>query len=247
MTTSTRQLITGALRLIGVVQANESPTPEDMEISVSALDALIDSWSNNRLMIYTIKPRSFPITGSQTYTLGPGGDWDITRPMNIENAYARLNAGSAQQLDIAMQSLTDAQYAGISVKNTSSTFPFAFYDDGAYPLRTITLFPIPNGQSEIVLWLREPLIDLVDLDQPVMYPPGYERAFRFNLAVELAAEFGKTLPTQVIAVASVSKLELERLNSVPRYLHGDSGMSRTGKGRFFNYITGGFWKFGSNN
>ena len=242
-----RQLITGALRLINVVQANEVPTADDMTISQEALNGMIQSWSNNRLMIYTIQPSTFPLTGQPSYTLGPSltSDWIIERPMNIEQAYARLNSGSPQQLDIAMASLTDAQYAGIAVKNTTSSFPFAFYDDGAYPDRTITLFPINSAGCEIVLWLRQPLLYPALLDDPVTYPPGYERAFRFNLAVELAAEFGKTIPDQVLSVAQLSKLEIERLNAVPRYLIGDSGMSRSGRNKYFNWITGNFWKFGN--
>lgn len=196
-------------------------------------------------MIYTINPTTFPLTGQSSYTLGPGADWDIERPMNIEQAQARLNSGSPQQLDISMQSLTDSQYAGIAVKNTTSTFPFAFYDNGNYPVRTIYIFPIGATGSEIVLWLRQPLLDPNLLDDPVTYPPGYERAFRFNLAIELAAEFGKSIPDQVMSVATAAKLELERLNSTPRFLIGDGGMTRSGKNRYFNWITGNFWNFGN--
>lgn len=241
-----RDLINGAGRLINIIQQNEAMTGDNLETAKYALNGMIDSWSNNRLMIYNVKERVFPLTGQKTYTLGPGGDWDIERPMAIETAYARLQPSGAQQLDIAMQQLTFEQYAGISVKNTPSSFPFAFYDDGDYPLRNVTLFPVPSGPADIVLWLRQPLLDLTDIDAPVTYPPGYERAFRFNLAIELAAEFGKTCSPEVIARANNSINELERLNAVPRYLRGDGGMSRSGRNRYFNWITGNFWSFGNN-
>ena len=245
-TSTTRDMITGAMRLINVYGTSEIPSADDMNISVSALDSMIDSWSNNRLMIYTISPSVFPLTGASSYTLGPGGDWNTTRPMAIEEAYCRLNSNTPQQLDIACQELTDAQYAGISVKNTTSTFPFAIYDNGNYPLRTIYVFPIGAAGNEMVLWLRQPLLDLSNIDLMIDYPPGYERAFRFNLAVELAAEFGKTVPEQVMGVAQASRLELERLNSTPMYLRGDGGMSRSGRNRYFNWITGNYWSFGNN-
>jgi hypothetical protein len=244
--TTTRDLINGAGRLINIIQQNEAMTGDNLNIALYSLNHMIDSWSNNRLMIYSIKQFEFPLTGQQTYTLGPGGDWDVPRPMKIETAYARLQPGSPQQLDIAMQPLTVQQYASIAVKKTPSTFPFAYYDNNNYPLRDITLFPIPSGPANIVLWLREPLIDLDDIDAEVMYPPGYERAFRFNLAVELAAEFGKTCSPEVIARANNSINELQRLNSVPMYLRGDGGMSRSGRNRYFNWITGNFWSFGNN-
>ena len=172
-------------------------------------------------------------------------DWIVERPMAIEQMYARLNAGSPQELDILIQPLTDAQYASISVKNTTSTFAFAFYDDRSYPTRNITLFPIPGSGSEVVLYLRTPLLDLTNLDAVVDFPPGYERAFRYNLAIELAPIYGKTITPEIAARAAASIKDLERLNSVPRFIKGDSGMNRNGRNRFFNWITGNFWNFGN--
>ena len=244
--TTVRDMINGAGRLVNIIQQNESMSGDNLNVALYALNHMIDSWSNNRLLIYNINEYVFPLTGASSYTLGPGGDWNIERPMKIQEAYARLQPSSPQQLDIAMQPLTIEQYAGIAVKNTPSTFPFAYYDDNAYPLRTVTLFPVPSGPADIVLWLREPLADLTNIDADVMYPPGYERAFRFNLAVEIAAEFGKTVSPDVTARAEAAILQLERLNSVPMYMRGDGGMSRSGRNRYFNWITGNFWSFGNN-
>lgn len=212
-------------------------------VCLEALRGMIESWSNNRLMVYNIKEYVFALTGQKTYTLGPTGDWDIERPMAIEQAYARLNNGTQQELDIPMQGLTNAQYAAISVKNTQAQFGFAYYNDGDYPISNFTLFPIPTGPASIVLWLRQPLLNFDDLDAQVTYPPGYERAFRFNLAIEIAAEFGKVVQPDVVRIAKESKDELERLNSVPRFLQGDGGTQRYGKGKYFNWITGNFWTF----
>lgn len=236
-----RDLITGSFRLLGIVQQGESLSADDINVAVLSLSEMIDSWSNNKLLIYNYEPYEFQLTGAPSYTLGPGGDWNITRPMKIENAYARLNSGSQQQVDIAMQILTIHQYADISVKNTPSTFPFALYDDGNYPLRTITLFPIPTGPASIVLWLRAPLVDLTNLDQVVNFPPGYERAFRYNLAINIAPEFGKTVSPEINEIAVSSILALERLNQYPVYKVGDGGMTRNSNGKQFNWITGNFF------
>jgi hypothetical protein len=238
-------MINGSCRLISVIQQNETLDADNMNIAVYALNGMIESWSNNRLMIYNVAEYVFPLTGAQTYTLGPGGDWDVQRPIAIEVAKARINPGTAQQLDISMSQLTFEQYADISVKNTASTFPFAYYDDGDYPLRHVTFFPVPSGPAEVALWLREPLLDLSNIDSAIAYPPGYERALRFNLAVELAAEFGKTASEYVIAKANNSVMELQRLNAVPRYMNGDGGMIRGSRGKYFNWINGSFFKFGN--
>ncbi len=242
-----RDLINGSARLINIIQKNEVLDDADMNIAVDALNGMIDSWSNNRLLIYNIQPYEFTLTGAQTYTLGVGGDWNVpNRPIKIEQAYARLNPGTQQQLDISMQSLTVNQYSSVSVKNMPSTFPFSYYDDGNYPLRNITLFPVPTGPADIIIWLRQPLLDLTNIDAQVNYPPGYERAFRFNLAIEMAPEFGKEVDPLIIEKGNNAIANLEIVNSVPRFLKGDGGMVRSGRNRYFNWITGGFFQFGGN-
>jgi hypothetical protein len=339
-----RDMVNAAGRSIGIVQQNEVLTGENMTVALYALTNFVDTCSNNKLLVYSVTPYVFPIapnqeTGSQqSYTLGLGGDWNIPRPMKIEAAYARLQPGNAQELDIQMQPLTYAQYASIAVKNTPSTWPFSYYDDNMYPLRTVTLFPVPTGPASIVLWLREPLIDLqlnaiaalgpitggtlytpstgsqtyynvklgggtgtgalaniivtagtitecilvnagtgyavndalnvspssvggtgsgfsvtvlavsASLDDPINFPPGYERFFRYGLALELVEEFGKKVEGLSLLQAKFeqAKLELETLNSTPVFTRGDGGMSRNGRNRYFNWITGNFWSFGNN-
>jgi hypothetical protein len=172
-------------------------------------------------------------------------DWVIDRPMKIEMAYTIYNpSGAAQQVDIPITLLTAEQYASIGVKQTPSNFSFDLYDDGDYPQRNITLFPIPNQAGNVRLWLRQPLVDatMAALDTPVDFPPGYEEAFRYNLAVELSFEYGKGVPELVMQKAIESKAKIARLNANPMYKKGDGGMSNNKQG-WFNFITGGFEPF----
>lgn len=331
---TTRQLVTSTLRLINYIQAGEIPSDQDTEIAVGILNQMVDSWSNERLMIYSINPYIFYTTvGQKNYYLGPGnavvttstlvggslytngtytsvpltgsatgsgalatisvsgntvtsvqistayqgggmgyqvgdvltasntdlggfgsgfsvtvasvspGDWNITRPMEIEQAYVIWNDPTLNQaVDIPIALCNDSQYASIAVKNTPSSFPFAIYDNGNYPLRTISTWPVPTVATGIRLWLRQPLIDFINLDSPTVYPPGYERLFRFNLAVELAAEFGKMIDQSIVAIAAQAKYDIARTNTVPQYMSGNAGL--TGKRTNWNWITGNFVPFG---
>lgn len=170
-------------------------------------------------------------------------NWIIPRPMKIEKAYTIWNSGSAQNVDIPISLLTMEQYASITVKDTTSTFSFGLYDDNSYPTRNITVFPIPQMTVGIRFWLREPLVvatrDMLDVQ--IDFPPGYERAFRFNLAVELAPEYMKTVPQEVTSIARDSKLAIARLNQAPRYKMGDGSLSRRGVAGRWNWITGNFF------
>lgn len=240
MASSVRDLITRALRIINYSAPGDSIPDDIMDVGLEVLDSMIDSWSNDPLMIYSLNPYQFDVTaGQQKYTLGPGGDWDIERPMQINMAFVNWLPGTASQTDIPVEVLTDAQYASISVKNTPTVFAFALYDDGNYPLRTISLWPVPNQAGKMTLWLMQPLMDFADIDALVTYPPGYYDTFSYNLAVRLGFELSKQVPEQVAQLATQTKAALARLNSVPQYLTGDSGLG-SNKQRSFNYITGNF-------
>ena len=244
-----RQLITGSLRLINVVQANETPTAADIDISLESLRGLLGSWSADKLSIFVLKQYYFPtVAGQKDYTLGTGGDWNIQRPMAIERATLTYNgsitlnpltglyelATTNTTLDIPMEGLTDAQYAAIPVKNQQATYPVKYYDNGNYPLRTVSVWPVPTTNQPITLWLVQPLWSPDTLDQELNFPKGYERAIRFNLAIELAPEFGKTPQPEVAEIATASYGSLKRGNSRNQIMLGDNGITAPGPG-IYNY------------
>ena len=246
---TTRNLITGALRLINVIQQNETATADDMNVSMTALNALIDSWSTDRLAIFLFKQYYFPlVAGQKAYTFGPGGNWNLPRPMSTERITVSYNGsltydpitglyslnGGQGVLDIPMENLTDAQYAAIPVKDQPATYPLKFYDNGNFPLRTISVWPVPTTNQPVTVWTWQPLGTYATLDDPVNFPRGYERALRFNLALELSAEFGKVPAEEVIRIAAESYSDLKRINSRNQIMTGDIAISSPGPG-VYNY------------
>lgn len=237
MTTTVREMIKSSLRKINAIQPGEEPTDSDLDISLEALELMIDSWSNDQLMIYSLNPYYFVANpGQQVYTLGPSGDWNIERPMNINQSFLRLNAqvsGNPQQIsfpsntaDLPIAIANDAQWASIAVKQLSAVFPTILYDDGNFPLRNIYLYPIPNQTQVVALWLWQPLDNFQTLDEPVEFPPGYERAIIYNLAMDLAPEFGKVLDDDTINIAYDSKMAIAAVNSDPQMMGSDRSLGR---------------------
>ena len=249
MTTTVREIIQAAMRKVSIIQPGEVPTDSDFDISVESMSGLVDSWSNDRLMIYTINPYYFVAEPSkQEYTLGPGGDWNIERPMQIQEAYVNYNSqitgtpgnwiitnvSNTAALPIAQAN--DSQWASIPIKQLTAVFPTILYDNGNYPLRTIYLYPVPTQYQVIALWLWQPLDYYDSIDDQVAFPPGYERALIYNLAVELAPEFGKLVPEDVLATAINSKMTLAAINSSPQTMGHDRSLAQSGS--VWNWIYG---------
>lgn len=98
--TTARKLIKGSLRLINAIAANEEPSAEDTDITISALNGMLDSMANDLLNVYTFTPYRFLLEAGKTdYLLGPaldsagiatGADWVVERPMRIEQAKVML-------------------------------------------------------------------------------------------------------------------------------------------------------------
>ena len=104
-------------------------------------------------------------------------------------------------------------YADLKMRNLSGDPPKAIYDDGQYPVRVLSLWPVPITTRAVELWLWQPL-DTKNVDEELNLPPGYARALSYNLAVELAAVFMKEVAPSVVKVATESYANIQRLNQL---------------------------------
>jgi len=82
-----------------------------------------------------------------------------------------------------------------------------------YPNVDLHLYPVPTKVLEWHFISVDPLDVPAQLATPLTFPPGYLRAFRYNLACELAPEFGVEPSPQVSRIAMTSKRNLKRINN----------------------------------
>lgn len=209
-------LITRALRLINVVASGELPTSDEANDSLAAFREMIDSWNADRLGVFSINAQDFSLTlGQQAFTMGPGGNFDTNRPAKIEGMSSILLYSPSNPVEIPMEMYTWQDWQQkVPVKNVDGNFPLVCYDDGGMPLRTLNFWPIPQQQPvNVRIYAWQPLIWPATLQTLLNFPVGYARAFRFNLAVELAAEFSVPIPQQVAAIAVGSLATVKNMNA----------------------------------
>ena len=236
-TTTARDLISSSLRLGGILASGETPSATEAQDALYSLNDMIEGWSTERLLVHAIKEETFSLTISKrTYSVGEGADFDTTRPIKIVRAVLR-QVGSNQNTDIPIRIATFKEWSQIIAKDISSSIPLWLYSEGTFPNETINLWPIPSVANTLVLYLWKPLTQFASLDTVVSLPPGYSRALRYNLALELSFEYGREIAPSIIQVANKAKADIKRVNIKPQYLSGDSAILP--RDPSFDWRTGG--------
>ena len=204
--------INGALRLIGMLAEGETPSAETSQDALAALNQLIDSWNTERLSVYSTQDQVFTWPATEaTRTLGPTGDFVGNRPIQLLDSTYFRDTGNG--LSFNLQFINQDQYNGIALKTVLASYPQVIFVNDTFPDLTMTVYPVPNKTLEFHLVSVTTLTQPALLNTELSFPPGYLRAFRFNLATELAAEFGVEPSPQVSRIAMTSKRNLKRINN----------------------------------
>jgi hypothetical protein len=109
--------------------------------------------------------------------------------------------------------INQLQYNNIAVKTVQSTYPQVMFVNNTFPNISMSVYPVPNRVLEFHFISVQRLLDPASLSTEILMPPGYLRAFRYNLALELAPEFGVEPAPDVRRVAMYSKRNLKRINN----------------------------------
>lgn len=231
-----RDLVSASLRLIGALAPGESLAAQEATDGLASINRLISSWSTEGLLIFA-ETRETPLTmtvADATYTMGTSGNF-TTRPMDV--AYVTIQDATSGVETVPLRKLTQVEYAARD-KTLSADKPWAFYDDGAFPQRTLTLYPIPSAAHKLVPYTKQPLTVISTLDTSISLPPGYERALTYNGAMELAPEYGRAVPDTVAMIAVESKGTIKRANMRPILMTPDPVPANSGV--VFDIYTGDY-------
>jgi len=242
---SAAQIIRAAMRVLNVVASGEDPEPEELEDALTVLNGMINSWQIERLMIFTIQRLQFFVgsTGQpplkQVYTVGPTGDFNIPWPPAIPRIGVINLSNPLQPLELPMEMLTDVGWQSIPVKNIQSTLPTKVWDDLSFPLRNLSVFPVPTVPVGFALYIWSAIQEFSDLNTQFSFPPGYLSAMKYGLAMRLAPEFGQASPPPIVAQMAIeSKARIKTHNIVSLEMRCDEALVNSGR-TSYNWITDG--------
>ena len=212
MATTAGDQINGALRLIGQLAEGEVPSAATSQDALTALNQMIDSWNTERLSVFSTQDQIFSWPPNViSRTLGPTGDFVGNRPILLDDSTYFRDPSSG--ISFGIKIINQQQYNGIAVKTVTSTYPQVIWINMSYPDIEMYVYPVPTKVLEWHFVSVEELTQPATLATNLAFPPGYLRAFRFNLACEIAAEFGVEPPPQVKRIAMSAKRNIKRINN----------------------------------
>ena len=232
-----RELLGGAHRLLGLVNSGNVLPEAVYQDNLVALNQMIESWNTERLAVFCTQDMTyFWDPGERIRTLGPTGDFvyllgtqsdtpivtqgdqyigvdgtQPARPILLEDStYFR---DPTTNVSYGIKFINQLQYNNIAVKTVQSTYPQVMFVNMTFPDITLAVYPVPNRMLEFHFISVQPLANPTTLETNLEFPPGYLRAFRYNLALELAPEFNVEPSAEVRRVAMYSKRNLKRINN----------------------------------
>lgn len=237
MSSTAGDQINGALRLIGMLAEGETASADTVQDALYAMNQMLDSWSAERLSIYATQDQTFTWPASTiSRTIGPSGDFIGNRPIALDDSTYFRDAST--NVSYGIKIINQSQYDGIAVKTVTSTYPQLIWLNMDMPNMSMYVYPVPTRDIEFHFISVNELTQPATLATVLVVPPGYLRTFRYNLACEIAAEFGVEPPPSVARIAMVAKRTIKRQNNPDDLM--SMPYSIVGTRQRFNIFSGNF-------
>lgn len=173
---------------------------------------------------------------SLTYTVP--GDFAIARPLRITGGFTRIN-----ELDFPFDVYTtQEEYNSVLFKFQPGPWPTIGWYNNLFPYGMLNVYQAP-GQAAALHLFTDTLLANLALTDVVQMPPGYARAIKWNLAVELWPEYWGTqdVPSVITKNAHHALEAVKEINAQPpRRSQYDRALIRGNKPDASWIVHGGF-------
>jgi len=240
-----RDLITKALKELGIGAEGETPSAETMNDGLDSLNLMLAEWGADGLMTMSEILETFALTTAKaSYLMGVTSlalptDFNTVKPHRIIDAYLHDAAGDDTQISV----IPYDQYAAIALKTTTgipdrlAQYPGAAQQ--ANHVMTVYLYPVPDVLTySLILISEKPLTQITALGSTLTFTDAWKAAIVFNLAVRLAPQWNKTLHQGTIDAANSTKTAIERLTASLKNYTVDLRIPGVGAGNTGNILTG---------
>lgn len=210
----TGTLVSGSPTISGVTIPADLILRADVTVNGTGLapNTVVTAVGTNTVTISP--PATATVPTPQVFNFTVPGDFKIARPLRVTNSFTRITTQTSG-LDYPIEIISQERYIEIGYKGISAPWPIVAWYNPTMPLANIYFYQNPSGAGELHLFTDTILTNLATLTQNVVLPQGYVRMIKWNLARELAPEYGKTWTALMEKNAKDSWDAVKSLNSIP--------------------------------
>lgn len=198
--------------------------------ALQLLNWMISQWNRKRWIVYRLEEYSLMSTGQQSYTVGPGGDFNVSpRPNSLEYAFMRqvVNVTPNNPVDYPLVVLSSREdYSRVTLKKLLS-WPEAVWYDPAYPVGMLYTAPVMQAGYFLHFGTKQVLSRYDDLNALLGLPEEYDMALYYNMVIRLGASYRIQQDPTMVALAKDSLNILRQANNAISTLQMPSALRRT--------------------
>lgn len=239
-------IISGAFDLIGVLQAGETASGNDLADGYRRLQMMMGQLGIQSLTAPTVGREVFPLVAgkggpSNPYTIGPTGDLATSRPNGLTGAGLLLGGNiPTATVEIPRSLYTDDAYEAIQIKELQNALFTGVFFNATSPNATISLWPVPNTTlNQIVIYRLDQMGPFQSLTATYVLPPGGDEMLEYNLAVRLCIPYKRPVTPDLRQMAMESLANFKRQNYKFNDLPNDYQMGNNHLG-LYNIDTGNY-------
>lgn len=225
-------VVTKAFEDAGILTLGGTPSSDQYNRGMDRLNDIINLWATQGLKLWLNE--DIPVTlvaGQTTYSMGPGGDVNMTKPLSVFQAYYLTSTQSRQPLTI----LSRDEWTRLSQTNVLGSLN-SFFPDKQLAFLYVNFYNTPDttaatGTAHLIT--RIAASNVSSILNNVDFPPEWTIALRWALADELATNQPKEIQDRCAQRAGAYRTALEDwdVEDAPTFFAPDSRIQYAG-GRF---------------
>jgi hypothetical protein len=199
-------LISAAMRKLGVLSKGQSPDAEDLANGQTALNGLVAEFQTLGMPLWKRNQYSLTLTSNiASYTIGVGQTVNTPFPLKLQSVVVRDSSGSAQEVFPVARTEFNLLNTSSTGKPNQYTYQ-TFVNSGV-----LKLWPKPDSAYVLELTYTEPLEGFTAASETPDFPQEWQNALVYGLAVLLAPEYGVPLnDRQVLAKEAEKHLDIAK-------------------------------------